>query len=229
MLKYYEGTVFNAQTQTMVNTVNCTGVMGAGIALEFAMRYPQLLEDYKQKCEKKEIMVGKVDYFNAGDRLIINFPTKWHFKYPSKLEWIEKGLKSFVQTYKQYGIESVAFPKLGTLNGGLAWEDVRQLMEKYLTDLDIEVIICLDQKKEAEGLEYQMLNVLNNIDFIKTKKDFKLKEKQIEILTKSKPFTRFWKLQQVESIGITTYERIYKYCYNKVLGVNQEREQLSFL
>ena len=203
MLKYYDGTVFNVNAQAVVNTVNCTGVMGAGIALEFALRYPQLFNDYKQKCERKEMVIGKVDYFDAGDKLIINFPTKWHFKYPSKLEWIEMGLKDFVKTYKKHNIKSVAFPKLGTLNGGLNWNNVKHLMEKYLTDLDIDIFICLDQKKEAEGLELQMLKILNEINFNASKKEFNLKEKQINCLLKAKPFTRFWKLQQIESIGIT--------------------------
>ena len=69
--------------------------------------------------------------------IIVNFPTKWHFKYPSKLEWIDQGLNDFLISYKKQGITSVAFPKLGTSNGGLNWEDVRKLMEKYLSKADI--------------------------------------------------------------------------------------------
>lgn len=152
MLKYFEGSVFNVGAQALVNAVNCVGVMGAGIALAFKLRYPAMFEDYKIKCKNEKIITGKVDYYkNEDGTIIVNFPTKYHFKYPSQLIWIEQGLQDFVKTYQKHGITSVAFPKLGTGNGGLNWNEVKALMEKYLMNLDIDVYICLNNKKEAEG------------------------------------------------------------------------------
>ena len=142
MIIYTEGTVFNAGAQAIVNTVNCDGFMGAGIALEFSLRYPKMLVDYETKCKNDLVKIGKVDYFNMGDTIIINFPTKQHFQFQSKLAWIENGLKDFVATYKKHNIESVAFPKLGTSNGGLNWDDVKSIMEGYLSKIDLKVYIC---------------------------------------------------------------------------------------
>ena len=76
MIKYFEGTVFNTPAKAIVNTVNCDGFMGAGLALEFALRYPDMLRDYEAKCKSKQIKTGLVDYFQEKDITIINFPTK---------------------------------------------------------------------------------------------------------------------------------------------------------
>ena len=77
MIKYFNGTVFNCDAEAIVNTVNTVGVMGAGLALEFALRYPDMLKDYEEKCKHKEIIVGKVNSYKAADKTIIYFPTKW--------------------------------------------------------------------------------------------------------------------------------------------------------
>lgn len=216
MITYLEGTVFNTGADAIVNTINCTGVMNAGVALEYSLRYPELLKEYEQKCKNNEIKVGHIYYYKDKEKLIVNFPTKWHFKYPSKLEWIEEGLKDFVKTYKKYGIKTVAFTKLGTLNGGLDWSRVKFLMEKYLNNLEIPVYICLDNKKEAEGLEKEMLSVLDSIDITKIRDEIRLTTKQIEILRRNIPVDRFWKIKEIEGIGITTYKKIFNYCKGQV-------------
>jgi O-acetyl-ADP-ribose deacetylase (regulator of RNase III) len=115
--------------------------MGAGIALEFSLRYPDMFKDYESKCKKGLFRTGKIDYFKSSDKIIINFPTKWHFKYPSKIEWIEQGLRDFVETYKINKVTSVAFPKLGTANGGLNWEDVKEQITSVLSELDNKIEI----------------------------------------------------------------------------------------
>lgn len=212
MITYLEGTVFNTEADAIVNTINCVGVMNAGIALEFGLRYPDLLKEYEQKCKNKEISVGHIYYYKDKERLIVNFPTKWHFKYPSRLEWIEEGLKDFVGTYKQYNIKSVAFTKLGTLNGGLDWNKIKPIMEKYLSNLDIHVYICLDNKKEAEGLEKKMLGVFNNLSLEELKQHVRLTTKQMNILKNNTPVNRFWKIKELDGIGTSTYKNIFNYC-----------------
>lgn len=221
MIIYDNGTVFNCNSASaIVNTVNCQGFMGAGIALEFSLRYPEMLKDYENKCRKRLIRTGAVDYYKALDKTIINFPTKLHFKYPSKLEWIEQGLADFVSTYKENNITSVAFPKLGTSNGGLIWEDVKLLMEKYLSNLDIPVYICLDTD-EAKGLEKQMLNVFNSLDLNSLKSYMRINEKQRNTIENNRPIKRFWMIKNLEGIGITFYTKIFNYCKSAVeLGEN---------
>ena len=228
MIIYSEGTVFNVDTQALVNTVNCTGVMGAGIALEFMLRYPEMFEDYELKCKDKRIVTGRVDYYkNEDGRMIVNFPTKWHFKYPSKLIWIEQGLQDFVKTYQKNGITSIAFPKLGTSNGGLNWNDVKILMEKYLSNLDIDVYICLDNKKDAEGVEKIMLDKFNSTSVEKLSSVVKLNAKQKDSIQKRMPYNRFWKISDTESIGMKTYGMIFKHFYRLAMGDSQEPSQLS--
>ncbi len=159
MIKYSKTTVFNINTQTIVNTVNCVGAMGAGLALEFKLRFPEMYEEYVIRCKKKEVKIGiPYIYSYDNDLLILNFPTKDHWKYPSKIEWIEEGLDYFVSNHKEWGITSIAFPKLGSSNGKLDWQNVRLLMEKYLENIDIEVYICLDEENEANGIEKKMLD-----------------------------------------------------------------------
>lgn len=214
MIKYFDGTVFNVDADAIVNTVNTVGVMGAGIALDFALRYPTMYEEYKIKCVDKTVEIGKLMYYKENDKIIINFPTKWHFKYPSKLEWIEKGLIAFVKTYKNYNIKTVAFPKLGTSNGGLPWNKVKMLMEKYLDPLDILVYICLDNINEAQGKEAIMVNIINNIDLEYLASEIRLTKKQIQALKEFIPIKRFWHIKEIEGMGITAYSKIFNYCYN---------------
>lgn len=224
MIKYYNGSVFNAPSDAYVNTVNCVGVMGTGIALEFKLRYPEMYDDYKNKCSANVINVGKVSYYKNGDgKTIVNFPTKYHFKYPSQIKWIEDGLKDFIKTYKTYKIKSVAFPKLGCGNGGLEWENVRCLMERYLSNLDIDVYICLDNISYAEGKEKDMLDAFNNTDTNSLGNHIRLSSKQKSIIESNKPYSRFFKILETESIGVKTYSEIFNYFYN----LNDYEEQIT--
>ncbi len=117
--------------------------MGKGIALVFKLRYPKMFDIYKQYCKDKLIGIGKLWLYKGEEKQawVLNFPTKFHWKYPSKVEYLEKGLDKFVQTYKEKGITSIAFPLLGTHNGGLDKEMVKGLMVSYLEKCDIPVEI----------------------------------------------------------------------------------------
>lgn len=219
------GTVFNTDAEAIVNTVNCKGVMGAGIALEFQLRYPDMFSCYERKCETGEIKIGKLDYYQEGDLTIINFPTKYDFKFPSKLEWIELGLKNFIETFQDHDIESVAFPKLGAGKGGLDWEEVKALMIKYLEPLDITIYICEDSNPQAEGIEEQMLEKLNTMPLSLMATHVKLNEKQRLAIEKHRPFKRFWHLGKTDSIGTKAYENLFKYFYD--ICNNSRDEQLT--
>ena len=135
--------IFDSTAQTLVNTVNCVGVMGKGLALEFKKLYPEMFEQYKMYCNQKLIQPGKLWLYKHDDKhWVLNFPTKCHWKYPSKIEYIEQGLQKFVNTYKEKNITDIAFPLLGCNNGGLNPNIVINIMIKYLqqcTDCNITI------------------------------------------------------------------------------------------
>src|SRR6185369_10095183 len=142
MLTARTGDLFTSQAQTLVNAVNCIGVMGKGIALEFKKRYPAMFEDYAARCRRNEVQLGKPYVFrDLGGTMIVNFPTKDHWRSPSRLKDIEDGLEYFARYATDWGITSVAFPPLGCGNGGLAWSDVEPLMHRKLGSLPIEIEI----------------------------------------------------------------------------------------
>ena len=142
-IKQINGNIFNSKCQTIVNTVNCVGVMGKGIALVHKLRYPNMYEEYRKHCENKLIKTGTLWLYNKQQNApwILSFPTKFHWKYPSKIEWVEQGLQKFVETYEKKKITSIAFPLLGTHNGGLDTNEVRNLMIKYLEKCHIDIEI----------------------------------------------------------------------------------------
>lgn len=233
MIIYSEGTVFNAPVKTIVNTVNCKGVMGAGIALEFKLRFPEMFEDYVERCKNDQMKLGKpVLYEYSDDTWIMNFPTKGHWRFPSKIQWIEQGLQYFRDNYRVRNIESIAFPKLGTSNGGLDWKEVKTIMEKYLSDLDINVYICLDDKKIAEGTEKLMLDCLNYMTIEELIENIKLSKKQAQAIFKNLPYNRFWQISNLDGITENSYEKIFKYFYSNIKNdstriKNMKWEQLS--
>lgn len=149
MLTYLKGDIFNSPAKVLVNTVNTVGVMGKGIALEFKKRYPEMFKLYQSKCDDKSFDIGNLLLWKKDEKWVLLFPTKKHWRSPSKLSDIEKGLKKFAQNYDKLGIESIAFPKLGCGNGGLDWEDVKPIMEKHLKNLPIHIYIYLDNYKES--------------------------------------------------------------------------------
>ena len=148
MIKYLEGDIFTSPAQVIVNTVNTVGVMGKGIALSFKKAYPEMYKAYRNACEDNTFQMGKLMLWREIDHWILLFPTKENWRNPSKLEYIEQGLKKFVETYFEMGITSIAFPRLGCGNGGLDWNDVKALMEKYLKPLPIDVYIYIGEYQD---------------------------------------------------------------------------------
>ena len=134
------GDIFESKCSTIVNTVNCVGVMGKGIALEFKKRYPEMYLDYVKRCNLGQVKTGIPYVFhNIDGTKILNFPTKDHWRSPSRLSYVIDGLDWFVENYKESGITSIAFPPLGCGNGGLSWEVVGPVLYKKLHELPIKV------------------------------------------------------------------------------------------
>jgi O-acetyl-ADP-ribose deacetylase (regulator of RNase III) len=145
MIEFQTGDILKSNSEALVNTVNCVGVMGRGIALQFKSAYPQNYEEYKRACDHNEVVPGKMLIHETGTltnpRYIINFPTKRHWKGKSRIEDIDKGLDALVADIKRYKIESISIPPLGSGLGGLPWEDVRSLILEKLRGVDVRVVI----------------------------------------------------------------------------------------
>ena len=146
MITFTRGNLFQAQAEALVNTVNEVGVMGKGIALMFRDAFPHNTEEYERAAKAHAIRVGKMFVTEnpnySGPRWIINFPTKKHWRQPSRLEWIRDGLDDLVKIVSRLGIKSIALPPLGCGNGGLDWADVRAEMLRALEGLkNVEVTI----------------------------------------------------------------------------------------
>lgn len=141
MLIYRRTSIFESPAQTLVNTVNCVGVMGKGLAHAFKEREPEMFKAYKLICDQKALVPGKLWLWRGRGSWILNFPTKVHWRNPSKLEWIEQGLAKFVSDYPEQGITEISFSQLGCGNGNLEWDDVRPMMEHYLSKVNIPVYI----------------------------------------------------------------------------------------
>ncbi len=149
-MNYTKGNILESNIAVIINPVNTVGVMGKGLALQFKQKFPTNYKIYKEACKNKTIDIGKlllVSNFNNESNLerkkfVINFPTKKHWRNPSKIEYIEEGLKDLVRIIEAEKFESMAIPALGCGLGGLEWEDVKLLVEKYLGSLEgIEIIV----------------------------------------------------------------------------------------
>jgi O-acetyl-ADP-ribose deacetylase (regulator of RNase III) len=142
MITYVRGNLFESPAQVLVNTVNTDGVMGKGVALQFKRIFPEMFHEYQMLCEEKKLDVGRLHLFKTPHKWILNFPTKRHWRRPSRVEYVEAGLKTFVRSYSQAGIYSIAFPPLGCGNGQLDFRtQVGPLMTKHLERLPIDVFI----------------------------------------------------------------------------------------
>ena len=122
--------------------------MGKGIARKFKRIYPEMFKIYREYCENGRLDIGKLLLFKTSHKWILNFPTKRHWRNPSRVEYIESGLKKFSETYAEAGISSIAFPALGCGNGELDFDtQVRPLMEKHLGSLSLPTFIYAGRQR----------------------------------------------------------------------------------
>lgn len=133
------GNLLDADVEALVNTVNTVGVMGKGLALQFKRCFPSNYEVYLRACRRGEVQVGRMLVVETaprtGPRFIINFPTKKHWRDPSRLEYVRAGLGALIREVRARGIRSIAVPPLGCGNGGLAWSEVRPLIDRAMIEL----------------------------------------------------------------------------------------------
>lgn len=146
MIEFRTGDILRVDTEALVNTVNCVGIMGRGIALQFKNAFPENFKAYEIACKREEVQPGRMFVFETGTltspKFIINFPTKRHWRGKSRMEDIESGLKALVEEIRARGIRSIAIPPLGSGLGGLNWANVRPRIVEALSDLpDLQVIM----------------------------------------------------------------------------------------
>ncbi len=224
------GNIFTSECQTLVNTVNCQGVMGAGIALEFRLRLPTMYDRYVEHCQKGHIDIGKLWLYKppAGareHRWVLNFPTKRHWRYPSRIGYLEAGLAKFVASYRSRGIESVAFPILGSDNGGLDEADALSVMWEYLEPCDIPIeIYHYDPATGDDVYETFRLRVLreckagNLAEATGLRRD--LLQKVVDTLGEANGINSLSQLASVKGIGHKTLTKCFRYIMDKQEPVN---------
>ncbi len=198
MILYVKGNLLQSPAQVLVNTVNTVGVMGRGIALEFKRLFPEMYRQYRELCEQGQFEIGMLWLYKSPNKWVLNFPTKKHWRNPSRVEYIEAGLQKFVDSYADLGIHSIAFPALGCGNGRLDFEtQVKPLMERYLRQLPIEVFVYPDRRSafvehlNPEEMKKWLRSEPTNLPFAEVWDDLVqlLGEKDsFETITRKRPF-----------------------------------------
>ncbi len=146
MMTFLQGNLLDASGEALVNTVNTVGVMGKGIALMFKEAFPENFRAYQEAAKRNEVRIGHMFVTENrtlnGPKWLINFPTKKHWRHPSKLEWIIEGLIDLRSVIREKAIQSIALPPLGCGSGGLEWTEVRREIERALGDLpNVNVLV----------------------------------------------------------------------------------------
>ncbi len=145
MITYKTGNILNEDAEALVNTVNCVGIMGRGIALQFKKAHPEMFQEYANACKQELIQPGNMWVYKTGEltnpKYIINFPTKRHWRGKSRMEDIESGLEALVSTIQELGITSIAIPPLGSGLGELHWPDVKHRISEAVGSQNIDIIV----------------------------------------------------------------------------------------
>ena len=162
MINIEETNILNVRADVLVNSVNLKGVMGKGIALAFKNAFPENYKLYKRACESGEIKIGKIFVTETGQlfpKHIINFPTKKHWRFPSKYEYIEEGLKDLVRWIRKSDVSSIAIPPLGSGNGKLNWARVKVMIMDHLKDFEEKVVITIIEPSRIFETEKEIKSI----------------------------------------------------------------------
>jgi len=227
------GNIFTTKCEVVTITVNCEGVMGAGIALEGKLRWPKMYEQYADRCQKNEIIPGILDWWESdlSKERVLCFPTKASWKQPSKLDFIKKGLSTFANQYVEKKVSSIAMPHLGCSLGGLTWDEVRPLIVKVLTPLEGLKVELWEFDPHAEDPWYDTLvDLLENYPPEELGMRLGLNKRAINALSSAArmDYVRSLSaLQGAPGVGEKTLEKIYKYLFRN--GESHIQSSLDFL
>ncbi len=208
------GNIFSSEAEAIVITVNCEGVMGAGIALDAKNRWPMIYDSYSKKCELNKFQIGDVIWDQADSKQVALFPSKNLWRAPSKISFLRVGLETLRTDIICKSITSIALPHLGCSNGGLTWSDVKPLIVEKLSDIE-ELTIELwkfdqnfiDQDFEKFRKVFLLLNNKEASTWVNLSKSI---EKLIREILSNSELTNFIQLSEMRGIGNKTLEKIYK-------------------
>jgi len=164
MIRFVTGNILESKAQTLVNTVNCVGVMGKGLAKAFRDQWPEMYREYQAACRRRELRSGKPFLWRDLHKQILCLPTKDNWKGSSKYEFIEAGLEAIRQQYRDWNIKSLAVPPLGCGLGGLEWDKVRALIEKHLGDLPLETEVYEPMPADLKIARFERKRVVTPVN-----------------------------------------------------------------
>ncbi|OUE67218.1 macro domain-containing protein [Citrobacter freundii] len=200
-VKYIKGNIFTSRAEVLVNPVNCVGVMGAGLALEFRFRYPEMYSKYLEICNNNLLKPGLLWLYKSENIRILNFPTKNNWRHPSKEKYLIDGLKKFSETYKKKEIKSIAFPLLGADKGGLKKENSLNVMMSHLNPLDLDVEIYEYDNNAYDDVFLKIKNIILSTD--------------LDRFSSENNFYQVNQLLCIDGVGVVTLEKIYSFCNKK--------------
>lgn len=220
MVKIVDDSVFNIDSDLLVNAINCQGIMAAGIALEYSLRYPTMFEQYKIDALNNNIKVGNVYIYESNNQKILNFPTKIKAKDKSDIQYIIEGLDYFVRIYKEYRIKSVAFPLLGCGFGDLSVNDVLPIMKEKLSNLELDVFICLNTAP-ASGLDKLMTDNFLKFNIIELFNILKIDFDPMLLIKKQREVKHLYEIASSKYVGTeANYRKIWCYIYEGFIKEN---------
>lgn len=218
MIILKKGNIFSTQCDVIVNPVNCVGVMGTGLALEFKLRFPDMFRKYQEFCKNGSLDIGKLWIYSIYNskfsfKKILSFPTKRDWRHPSKIEFIEEGLNKFIQSYEKKSISSIAFPYLGTGKGGIDSKTILDLMDKYLSSLPICIEVWEYDPLAIDNVFIKFIDDLINLDSVSINLLSSVKEDKILYLKQcldNGNFHNLSELSKIKGIGNSTIEKLFK-------------------
>ncbi|MEP7076422.1 MAG: macro domain-containing protein [Acidobacteriota bacterium] len=226
MITYIGSSLFGSPAQVLVNTVNTEGVMGKGLALQFRKIFPEMFTEYQALCEKGKIDIGKLWIYKSPHKWVMNFPTKRSWRQPSRIDYIDIGLRKFVDEFGDLKIHSIAFPALGCGNGELDWAEVKPLMESYLRVVPADIFIHppmpsedLPEHRSQKEIAKWLRSEPRTLAFSEVWSDLKrVLAKRSQFYTSSKTFSA--RINDVErALEVETESRVYRIEYDDLQEV----------
>ena len=214
MVNIIKGNIFTTTCQTIVNTINFVRIIDTDIAYEYHLRYPEMFNKYVTLCKEKKIDIGILWLYKSEQKWILNFPTKYDWKYDSKIVYLEKGLQKFVETYREKNITSIAFPLLGASKGNIPENISLDIMRRYLDNLDIYVeIYYFDPSAEDDiFLKFKKIWFTHSDEVLSRESgiriDFVRKVKEALQIDRIKSMSS---LLSIKGIGDKTLEKAFKF------------------
>ena len=213
------GNIFTTSCEVVTITVNCEGVMGAGIALEGRFRWPEMYRQYANLCTKGLMKPGVLDWWGPDDRgkRVLCLPTKAGWRQPSRIEFIRKGLRTLVDEYTDQGVASIAMPHLGCSQGGLVWDQVRPLIMDALEPREDLTVELWEFDPRAEDPDYETLvELLGNRSPEEVGHRLDLDKRGVNALLEAAGSPRvvnLASLQNARGVGEKTLEKVYDFLF----------------